>query len=163
MLEILGEESVLSKGVLQHSYSGSIEIVPQLVELSCYFSFSGNFLMKHKQKAKATFQTVPIERILVETDGPSQMLPEGLNEQPRSKERGIRRVRVVYHHVVLCILCLSFERNFLCFPHPFQSPEILAGNDLRSSNTHHVLFHQHSHELPHADTSQETPDDKAKP
>ena len=39
------------------------------------------------------------------------------NEQPRPKGRGIRRVRVVYHHVVLCILCLGFERNFLCFPH----------------------------------------------
>jgi len=39
------------------------------------------------------------------------------NEQPRPKGRGIRRVRVVYHHVVLCILRLGFERNFLCFPH----------------------------------------------
>ena len=26
------------------------------------------------------------------------------NEQPRPKGRGIRRVRVVYHHVVLCML-----------------------------------------------------------
>lgn len=82
MLEILGEESVPSKGVLLHSYSGSIEMVPQLVELGCYFYFSGNFLMKHKRKAKATFQTIPIERILVETDGPSQMLPEGLIKFP---------------------------------------------------------------------------------
>jgi len=45
-------------------------------------------------------------------------------------------VRVVYHHVVLCILCLGFERNFLCFPHPFQSPEILAGNDLQTHTTY---------------------------
>ena len=44
-------------------------------------------------------------------------LPAEINEQPRPKGRGIRRVRVVYHHVVLCILCLGFERNFLCFPH----------------------------------------------
>jgi len=28
----------------------------------------------------------------------------GQNEQPRPKGRGIRRVRVVYHHVVLCML-----------------------------------------------------------
>jgi len=96
-------------------------------------------------------------------DSNARPFGQSVNEQPRPKGRGIRRVRVVYHHVVLCILCLGFERNFLCFPHPFQSPEILAGNDLRSSNTHHLLFHQHSHQLPHADTSQETPDDNAKP
>ena len=80
MLEILGEEPLPSNGVLLHSYSGSIELVPKLVELGCYFSFSGNFLLKHKRKAQATFQTIPIERILVETDGPSQMLPKALAE-----------------------------------------------------------------------------------
>lgn len=80
MLEILEEEPLPSNGVLLHSYSGSIEVVPKLVELGCYFSFSGHFLLKHKQKAQATFQTIPIERILVETDGPSQMLPEELAE-----------------------------------------------------------------------------------
>jgi TatD DNase family protein len=82
MLEILEEEPLPSQGVLLHSYNGPIEMVPQLVELGCYFSFSGYFLLDRKTKAQATFQTIPIERILVETDAPDQRLPEDKDEHP---------------------------------------------------------------------------------
>jgi TatD DNase family protein len=82
LLEILEEEPLPLRGLLLHSYSGSVEIVPKLVELGCYFSFSGHFLLNRKAKARATFQAIPIQRILVETDGPSQMLPEELVEYP---------------------------------------------------------------------------------
>ncbi|MCB1122889.1 MAG: TatD family hydrolase [Verrucomicrobiae bacterium] len=75
MLEILEEEKLPQPGVLLHSYGGAREMVPQLVELGCYFSFSGYFLIDRKVKARETFKTIPIERILVETDAPDQRLP----------------------------------------------------------------------------------------
>ena len=76
LLEILQEEDLPAQGVLLHSYSGSREMVPKLAELGCYFSFSGNFLLDRKADIRATFQTIPIDRILVETDAPDQGLPE---------------------------------------------------------------------------------------
>ncbi len=77
LLEILQEEKLPAQGVLLHSYSGPREMVPQFVELGSYFSFCGYFLLDRKEKVRATFQTIPIDRILVETDAPDQGLPEG--------------------------------------------------------------------------------------
>ena len=57
-------------------------MVSQLAELGCYFSFSGYFLLDRKSKARATFKTIPIDRILVETDAPDQQLPEDRDEHP---------------------------------------------------------------------------------
>jgi TatD DNase family protein len=82
MLEILEEEPLPAQGVLLHGYGGAREMVPQLVELGCYFSFSGYFLIDRKTKARATFQTIPIDRILVETDAPDQRLPEDKDKYP---------------------------------------------------------------------------------
>ncbi len=82
MLDILEEESLPKVGVLLHSYGGAQEMVPQLAELGCYFSFSGYFLLDRKSKARATFKTIPIDRILVETDAPDQQLPEDRDEHP---------------------------------------------------------------------------------
>lgn len=82
LVELLETESKPSSGILLHSYSGSIELVPRLVELGCYFSFSGYFLSDRKAKTRETFQTIPVERILVETDAPFQPLPKELVKHP---------------------------------------------------------------------------------
>jgi TatD DNase family protein len=86
LIEILERETLPSPGVLQHSYSGSTELVPKLVELGCYFSFSGYFLLDRKAKTRETFRTIPIERILVETDAPFQPLPEDIVKHPLSAD-----------------------------------------------------------------------------
>jgi TatD DNase family protein len=57
-------------------------MIPQLAELGCYFSFSGYFLLDRKVKARATFQSIPMDRILVETDAPDQRLPENKDTHP---------------------------------------------------------------------------------
>ena len=48
----------------------------RFVKIGCYFSFCGYFLLDQKEKVRATFQTIPINRILIETDAPDQGLPE---------------------------------------------------------------------------------------
>ena len=115
MLEILEEGPLPSQGVLLHSYSGSREIVPQLVALGCYFSFCGYFLLDRKSKARETFQTIPIERILVETDAPDQLLPEEKNAYPRAVDEDGNlvnhpgNIRAVYEGLAQ-ILNLSVEK-----------------------------------------------------
>ena len=62
------------KGVF-HCYSGSAEMARQLVELGWYIGFTGVLTFKNARKAIETAASIPLERILLETDCP-YMAPE---------------------------------------------------------------------------------------
>ncbi len=57
------------KGVF-HCYSGSAEMARQLVDLGWYIGFTGVLTFKNARRAIETAQTIPLERILLETDCP---------------------------------------------------------------------------------------------
>ena len=57
------------KGVF-HCYSGSAEMARQLVDLGWYIGFTGVLTFKNARKAVETAQTIPLERIVLETDCP---------------------------------------------------------------------------------------------
>ena len=56
-------------GVL-HSYSGSAEMIPELVKRGWYFSFSGVITFKNAAKVLDALRAVPADRLLLETDCP---------------------------------------------------------------------------------------------
>ena len=58
-----------------HCYSGSAEMARQLVELGWYIGFTGVLTFKNARKAIETAASIPLERILLETDCP-YMAPE---------------------------------------------------------------------------------------
>ena len=58
-----------------HCYSGSAEMARQLVELGWYIGFTGVLTFKNARKAVETAQSIPLERIVLETDCP-YMAPE---------------------------------------------------------------------------------------
>ena len=62
------------KGVF-HCYSGSAEMARQLVDLGWYIGFTGVLTFKNARKAIETVETIPLERIVIETDCP-YMAPE---------------------------------------------------------------------------------------
>ena len=62
------------KGVF-HCYSGSAEMARQLVELGWYIGFTGVLTFKNARKAVETAASVPLDRIVLETDCPF-MAPE---------------------------------------------------------------------------------------
>ena len=62
------------KGVF-HCYSGSAEMARQLVELGWYIGFTGVLTFKNARKAVETAASIPLERIVLETDCPF-MAPE---------------------------------------------------------------------------------------
>ena len=62
------------KGVF-HCYSGSAEMARQLVNLGWYVGFTGVLTFKNARKAVETAASVPLERIVLETDCPF-MAPE---------------------------------------------------------------------------------------
>ena len=58
-----------------HCYSGSAEMARQLVNLGWYIGFTGVLTFKNARKAVETASSVPLERIVLETDCPF-MAPE---------------------------------------------------------------------------------------
>lgn len=58
-----------------HCYSGSAALAQELVKRGWYFGFTGVVTFKNARKAVETVQTLPMERILIETDCP-YMAPE---------------------------------------------------------------------------------------
>ena len=62
------------KGVF-HCYSGSAEMAKQLVKRGWYIGFTGVLTFKNARKAIETAQSIPLDRIVLETDCP-YMAPE---------------------------------------------------------------------------------------
>ena len=62
------------KGVF-HCYSGSAEMARQLVNMGWYIGFTGVLTFKNARKAVETASSIPLERIVLETDCPF-MAPE---------------------------------------------------------------------------------------
>ena len=62
------------KGVF-HCYSGSAEMARQLVNMGWYIGFTGVLTFKNARKAVETAASIPLDRIVIETDCPF-MAPE---------------------------------------------------------------------------------------
>lgn len=73
LLELLEEHS--APRVLLHAFSGSKELIPQLIERNCVFSFGGMITQPRAKKARESVAAVPEERLLIETDAPD-FLPD---------------------------------------------------------------------------------------
>ena len=53
-----------------HSFSGSAEMAKELVRRGWYISFSGVLTFKNAARVRAVAESVPLERVLIETDAP---------------------------------------------------------------------------------------------
>lgn len=86
--ELLREHPRPARGFLLHSYGGSKELVEPLAKLGAYFSFPGYFMHERKQRQRDAFAVVPLERLLIETDAPDQLLPDSDNRFPLQDAAG---------------------------------------------------------------------------
>ncbi len=71
-LRILKRDGVPHRGGVVHSYSGSAELVADYLRLGLYISFAGPVTYPEARRVHAAAQAVPSERLLVETDAPTQ-------------------------------------------------------------------------------------------
>ncbi|HEX5656861.1 MAG TPA: TatD family hydrolase [Polyangiales bacterium] len=88
MLALLDELGPLP-GVM-HAYGGPAELVPEYAKRGMHFSFGGIITHANARKPRLAVQAIPRERLLVETDGPSQV-PHGV-ERTRSEPADVARV-----------------------------------------------------------------------
>ena len=56
--------------ILMHCFTGTKEFAQKLLELNAYFSASGIITFKKTDEIKNAFKSIPLNRILVETDSP---------------------------------------------------------------------------------------------
>jgi TatD DNase family protein len=69
--DILNEEKKNSNlKILMHCFAGSMEFSKKLLDLDSYISFSGIITFKNSGDLSKIVQSVPLNRILVETDSP---------------------------------------------------------------------------------------------
>jgi len=88
LLEILRGFAPLPFIPIIHSFSGSREVMAQLLGMGAYISFSSRLAEKGQEKLRQAFAAAPIDRIFLETDAPDQLSPtlhhpapaNGLNE-----------------------------------------------------------------------------------
>ena len=69
--EILKSEKKNSNlKILIHCFTGSKEFARKLIDIDCYISVSGIITFKNSDELTNAIATIPIERLLVETDSP---------------------------------------------------------------------------------------------
>ena len=87
LLEVLATIDPLPR-MLIHAYSGSAEVVQTLTAMGAYFSFGGNVLGPDHRRARAAVLAVPLDRLLIETDAPALLPPEGYRPRVLRTEAG---------------------------------------------------------------------------
>ena len=56
--------------ILMHCFTGSLEFSKKLLLLGAFFSASGIITFKNSVELQETFKTIPLNRLLIETDSP---------------------------------------------------------------------------------------------
>ena len=92
--ELLGAAERPARGFVLHSFGGPVELIEPLARLGAWFSFPGHFLHERKARQREAFRHVPPDRLLVETDAPDQLPPDGWNRFPLPAHDGGRAL----HH-----------------------------------------------------------------
>ena len=77
--------------VLIHCFTGSKTFAHKLIDLGCYISASGVVTFKKSNDLADTFLSLPVDRILVETDSP-YLSPEPLRGKPNEPSHIIHTV-----------------------------------------------------------------------
>ena len=70
MLEIFNEYKKYNLKILMHCFTGSKKFAESLLDLNAYFSASGIITFKNSVELQSTFKTIPLDKLLVETDSP---------------------------------------------------------------------------------------------
>lgn len=75
MLDVL-RGCELPPAIVLHAFSGAAELVPELVACGCYFSFGAAVVDERRTRLWAAAASVPVARILVESDAPDVAMPD---------------------------------------------------------------------------------------
>ena len=69
LLQILPHRELPAGGIM-HCFSGDPRLFERLLEKGFYFSFAGNITYKNAENLRLAAASIPLERLLIETDAP---------------------------------------------------------------------------------------------
>ncbi len=78
----------LPQGFLAHGFSGSKEVLYQLLDLGGYVSFSAYGAHPGRKRIRDAVRACPADRLLAETDAPDMVPPEEVCRYPLSDTKG---------------------------------------------------------------------------
>jgi len=78
LLETLRSACLPARGLLLHDFTGTPELVTELLPFPLAFSFSATALLPARAKLRAAFARVPAQRLLLETDAPNNPAAAGI-------------------------------------------------------------------------------------
>ena len=70
IIDILNNFKDFNLKILMHCFTGSKIFASKLLELNAYFSASGIITFKNSTDLQETFKSIPLEKLLIETDSP---------------------------------------------------------------------------------------------
>jgi TatD DNase family protein len=117
-LRIMAEEDAGSIGGVMHCFTENLEVARAAIDLGFHISFSGILTFKNATLIKEVAQSIPLERILIETDSP-YLAPtphRGKTNQPafvKHVAEEIARLRNITVEEVGAASTLNFNRLFL--------------------------------------------------
>lgn len=77
LIKILRSEKSLPPRLLIHAFSGPINLIPELIDMNVFFSFAGTVLDEKHTRTRESLLATPINRLLLETDAPDLIPPDG--------------------------------------------------------------------------------------
>ena len=116
-LRIMREEGASQTGGVMHCFTETLELARAAIELNFYISFSGIVTFKNALAIKEVAKSVPLERMLIETDSPylAPMPHRGKTNQPgwvRHVAEEIARLRGISLDAVAEATSANFFRLF---------------------------------------------------
>jgi len=116
-LRIMREERADEVGGVMHCFTETLEVARAAMELNFYISFSGIVTFKNALAIKEVAKTVPLERMLIETDSPylAPVPQRGKTNEPawvRHVAEEIARLRGISLEAVAEATTANFFRLF---------------------------------------------------
>jgi TatD DNase family protein len=117
-LRIMEEEGAAEVGGVMHCFTESQAVADAAIAMNFVISFSGIVTFKNARDLQAVAQTIPLDRMLVETDSPylAPVPHRGKTNQPawvRHVAEFIADLRGVAPEVIAEATTANFERVFL--------------------------------------------------
>lgn len=117
-LRIMSEEGADQVGGVMHCFTENLDVANAAIELGFHISFSGILTFKNAKQIKEVAQTIPLDKILIETDSP-YLAPSpyrGKTNQPayvKHVAEEVARLRDISVEDVGCATSTNFNRLFL--------------------------------------------------
>ncbi len=116
-LRIMREEGASQVGGVMHCFTETLELARAAIELNFYISFSGIVTFKNALAIKEVAKSVPLERMLIETDAPylAPVPHRGKTNQPgwvKHVAEEVARLRQIPVETVAEVTTANFFRLF---------------------------------------------------